>query len=492
MRRLHWLVTGLLAAALLYQAPVILTWLTKAWQVDPYFNHGPVVVLWCLVLAGWYLFHPLGAGRYGVIKMPSPTLYLLLGFFLLLVARAAGIESLAAVGWWLALIGVVSQFVDNKRYHAIVFALSFSLLAIPWPWGVIQAVAMPMQEMSATLARWILDLSGLPVLQQGVVLDSGRFKLVVEETCSGLRSLVALGTVAAWLLGSGWGTVRQRWHLLWLIPVLILSGNAVRLLGGMLIGHFFDTEKAMVWIEDVSAYLLILLEMILLTWWLHKPQKNDDVYPVRSVSLYVMLLALVLAMLLTYISRAPDQEAAEPMRPWPVPAGWVVTGQDLTMAATDQVLRKMGEGAEASIIRMRPLQHGDIFVDLILVRSTGGSGREADDPRYCYRATGWRLLREGERTTGLASPTVVTEIVEEHPKFKGLRLDWYAYRVGAKWVADYAAFRWYQVLARITGQRSAIQVVHLSTNMKSMAESEKARSRLLLVLGAGQERAQEE
>ena len=73
--------TGLLAAALLYQAPVILTWLTKAWQVDPYFNHGPVVVLWCLVLAGWYLFRPLGAGRYGVIKMPSPTLYLLIGFF---------------------------------------------------------------------------------------------------------------------------------------------------------------------------------------------------------------------------------------------------------------------------------------------------------------------------------------------------------------------------------------------------------------------------
>lgn len=491
MRRLHLLLAGLLVAALLYQAPVVLTWLVKAWQVDPYFSHGPLVVLWCLALAGWYLARPLGMGRYGVMKMPSPTLYLLLGFFLLLMARAAGIESLAAVGWWLALIGVISQFVDDKRYNSIVFVLSFSLLAIPWPWGIVQAVAMPMQELSATLARWILDLSGLPVLQQGVVLDSGRFKLVVEETCSGLRSLVALGTVVAWLLGSGWGTVRQRWHLLWLIPVVILSGNAIRLLGGMLIGHFLDTEKAMLWIEDVSSYLLILLEIVLLTWWLHKPQKIKHVYPVRPVSLYVMLVALLLTILLTYISRAPDQEAAEPMRPWSVPAGWVATGQDLTMAATDEVLRVMGEGAEASIIRMRPLQHGDIFVDLILVRSTGGSGREADDPRYCYRATGWRMLRERERMTGLASPAVVTEIVEEHPNFNGLRLDWYAYRVGSKWVADYAAFRWYQILARLTGQRSAIQVVHLSTNMKSITESEKARGRLLQVLGAGPEGAQE-
>ena len=248
----------------------IVPWFYNSWVSDPYFSHGSLVMLWGVGLAVYrytsYLStstdsHQQDNANQGLSPMAKWEDFLFpVGGALLFTSMALNVFSLKALGWMLILIGLVRWRVGNERFRIIAMPLYFTLLSIPWPWGVVQMVALPLQETSATLARVFLDLSGLPVLQEGIVLDTGRFKLVVEEICSGLRSFVALLTVAIFLVGAGWGSRRQHWAAPFVVLAIILCGNATRLITALAIGHWFYPEWAMVWVEDVSPFLLILTE----------------------------------------------------------------------------------------------------------------------------------------------------------------------------------------------------------------------------------------
>ena len=316
------------------------------------------------------------------------------GAALMFASMALNVFSLKALGWMLILIGLVRWRVGNERFRIIAMPLYFTLLSIPWPWGVVQMVALPLQEASATIARVFLDLSGLPVLQEGIVLDTGRFKLVVEEICSGLRSFVALLTVAIFLIGAGWGSRRQRWAAPFVVLAIILSGNATRLITALAIGHWFYPDWAMVWVEDVSPFLLILAEAVILFAWLKPPTRR---YTYRKPHLSVAMVKLWLSRfitdapvgiinksrvtavafmaiaMITYVIPTPDKDVFLPE--WPVPDGWHAVYADYLTETENIILSAMQGGAIAKVVRVQSDSNPLDIVDGQMIISKGGPGR---------------------------------------------------------------------------------------------------------------------
>lgn len=481
--------TVLLASLVLWQSSDVVSWLARAWHSDPYFSHGPLLVAWCLGTALW---HGLGARgmrtRPNVTwTMPSPGTLFLTGLALFLLGRAMAVDTPKVAGWWLMATGVIAREIRPERYQAVVFSLCFALLAIPWPWGIVQAIALPVQETSATLSRWILDAINLPVLQRGVILDSGRYRLAVEEPCSGLRSLIALGTAVIWLVGIGRGSHSQRWLLWFWTPAVVMAGNTLRLTVGMVIGHALGKDAAGFWIEHASL-LLIVAEIALFNWWLDEPEQSGAPEPPppqdTSSNLALLVCAGLAWIVLLTIPSANRAEHASTMPPWPTPAGWHVSDREATDAARRQTLHALGQSADVDIIRFRRIGHGTEFVDVIRSSNASDAGRGVDDPRFCYRSAGWHLVHEAQVRTGLEAPGTVTEIIEDHPGFRAMRLDWFVYRIGDHWTTKYRELRWRQMLARLWRRPSDILGLHLSTGISSLEEAPAARNRLRAILRA--------
>ena len=79
--------------------------------------------------------------------------------------------------------------------RVLAFPLAFLFLMVPLPQSLVNVIAFPLQLIAADLAVNALHLFGMPVLREGNILHLPRMPLFVAEACSGLRSLMALGTL---------------------------------------------------------------------------------------------------------------------------------------------------------------------------------------------------------------------------------------------------------------------------------------------------------
>jgi exosortase len=67
---------------------------------------------------------------------------------------------------------------------------------VPLPQSLVNVVAFPLQLVAADLAVGSLHAIGVPALREGNIIHLASTELFVAEACSGLRSLMALGTLA--------------------------------------------------------------------------------------------------------------------------------------------------------------------------------------------------------------------------------------------------------------------------------------------------------
>ena len=67
---------------------------------------------------------------------------------------------------------------------------------VPLPQSLVNVIAFPLQLIAADIAVNVLYWIGIPALREGNIIHLANTQLFVAEACSGLRSLMALGTLA--------------------------------------------------------------------------------------------------------------------------------------------------------------------------------------------------------------------------------------------------------------------------------------------------------
>ena len=131
--------------------------------------------------------------------------------------------------------------------------------------------------------------------------------------------------------------------------------------------------------------------------------------------------------MVTYIAPAPDKDVFLPE--WPIPDGWHAVYADYLTETENIILSAMQEGAVAKVVQIQSDFNPADIVDGQMIISKGGPGRDVDDPRFCYRSQGWRMLMEEVRALPLlggvnSNAPKVSEILEEHAGLGVIRLDW--------------------------------------------------------------------
>ena len=128
----------------------------------------------------------------------------------------------AYAGVVLSANGIIMSVLGRERWKTFLYPMLFLFLACPLPQRMHEAVMLPLQTLGASLASGSLELVGIPALRSGHVLEIGGRQVAVAEACSGLRMVMALIVVVAFVAD----LVRRP---LWQRGILLLSAIPVAL-----------------------------------------------------------------------------------------------------------------------------------------------------------------------------------------------------------------------------------------------------------------------
>lgn len=194
---------GLIAFTLLiFSQYRVIGELWGAWQTEEY-SHG-ILIPFVALLLGW---HRLAEVRPELRPSWWGVALLAAAGVLQLAAKLSAFETLAEYGLILGITGLCFGFLGCKAVRAIAPALVYLLFAVPLPHIVQADLSEDMQLISSSFGVGLLELIGVPVFQQGNIIDLGSFRLQVIEACNGLRylfPLMSFGYVIAFLLQDRW------------------------------------------------------------------------------------------------------------------------------------------------------------------------------------------------------------------------------------------------------------------------------------------------
>jgi exosortase len=235
--------------------------LALAWWTDPDYGHGFFVPLFSLYVL-WqrrerWMKTDLKPSNFGFLVM--------LGAVGLLLVGSLGAELFTTrFSLVVLLAGMILFLAGWKMLRVVSFPLSFLILMIPLPTIIYNQITFPLQLLASRFATFWLELFQVPVLRDGNVLIMSNFSLEVVEACSGIRSLMALITLA---IIYGFLVEPRRWVryvlVILMVPIAIAS-NAIRIMGAAMMAHRFGSGAAEGFLHEFSGWVIFLASLVLL------------------------------------------------------------------------------------------------------------------------------------------------------------------------------------------------------------------------------------
>jgi exosortase len=245
------LALGLVALVGALFAPT-LAWLVRSWWVHPYYAHGLLMP----AVAAWFLWRGRAAWSGG---QPSDVGFGLIGAGIAvhLAALRYDVYPLSAAALLLVLAGIALLAGGRLALRSAVFPLLLLAIAIPLP--ATERIAPFLAAAVAGGAAEVVAASGVAVTQTGAQLTVGDGAFVVGAPCSGLRSLLALSTLAVVLAGLLEGPRRYRALLVVLAVPLALVANGVRLAGLLWVAGTLGVDQGLAFFHGPASPILFVL-----------------------------------------------------------------------------------------------------------------------------------------------------------------------------------------------------------------------------------------
>jgi exosortase len=254
------------------------------WNTVADYSHGFLVAPLALFFAwerrGQLRRAPIDPTWWGLVPLALGTLALTVG-------RLGTELTTMRSAYVLTLIGLVLLLVGKSAFKILAFPLAFLFLMVPLPQSLVNVVAFPLQLMAADWAVQVLYLLRIPALREGNIIHLPETQLFVAEACSGLRSLMALITLAivfAYFFRREW---KQRVLIVAsAIPIAIVVNAGRVAVTGILTYHFGQkaAEGALHELQGMitfgGAFILLLAEAWLLAKiWPEKPRPKPTGAP---------------------------------------------------------------------------------------------------------------------------------------------------------------------------------------------------------------------
>lgn len=256
-----WVQACVLAGLILLLYYSILGRLVQDWLHDDNFSHGLFVPLFSAFVV-WQ-------NKDRLLAMPARPAWfggvVIIGALGLLVVGVLGSELfLSRTSLLFLLAGIVLFFRGWATFRAVLFPWCFLFLMVPIPAIIFNRITFPLQLLASQLATALLPIFNVPVLRQGNVIQLPAMQLEVAEACSGIRSLMSLGTLSI-IYGYFLESKLAARVLLAIAAVPIaVAANALRIVGTGLMVQYWDPDKALGFFHEFSGWVIFVISLLML------------------------------------------------------------------------------------------------------------------------------------------------------------------------------------------------------------------------------------
>ena len=373
-----------------------------------------------------------------------------------------------------ALVAMIQALCWSVLGTAVVRALAFPLFYLYFavPFGLFMIA--PLQDFTAAYVVWLLQLTGMPVYLDGIMIyiPSGAFE--VAEACAGVRyliSMLAFGALGAHLLFTD---ALRRAVFVGLSIVMPIIANGVRGYGIVMMAHLSDYKIAVSvdhliygWVFfSVVTFCLIGIGMLMRARWKvaggkrPEPSGPPDTRPAPAIAGF--FLVGVAAVLLAGAGPAYSN-ASLPPRDWAPPTANLPLPQADGYASMERASADWRPTyADATRTALQTFRQGDLLTDLFIAYyafeseevEVVGAGNRLSDKR-------WSRIGGGTITVRLEGRS---ETVRELQLRSGTnkRLVWYWYWVDGRYTADPFVAKLYRLKVRLFGGRSDVAAIAVS------------------------------
>lgn len=155
--------------------------------------HGPIV----LATGIWLLFHI--RGELTALTSKPPIVLTGLAFLAAVALYAFGrpydLLAVEAAGVYLFFLATAATILGLRPMLANIFPFLYLAFLVPLPGWIIDQVTAPLQMFVSAVSTGLLEAAGYPIDRQGIVIFIAQYRLLVEDACSGMNSLIGLVAV---------------------------------------------------------------------------------------------------------------------------------------------------------------------------------------------------------------------------------------------------------------------------------------------------------
>jgi len=257
--------------------------LVSAWEEEPDYSHGYLVVPMALIF--------LWVRREGLPGFSDRCSWcgLLLILLSIGVRYASALVFAQSVDAWSMLLCVSGIVLVLCGWRALWWSMPSILLLwfmIPLPYRAERWLSLPLQGIATKISCWSLQCLAQPAIAQGHTILLDEHQIEIEEACSGLRifiGIVALAFVYLVLVRRTWW---ERALLLASILPVALIANAARVVVTGLLIRFTSGEVAHKFSHDFAGWGMIPFAaalFALVLWYVGKLVREVEPMSVRAV-----------------------------------------------------------------------------------------------------------------------------------------------------------------------------------------------------------------
>jgi len=239
-----------------------LIWMWDRWFArDSYYSHGILIPIVTIVLI-WQMRAELAPIKKISSGWGMPLI--MLGMVMHAFGSLMRVYFISGFSMILVLVGLILFFYGTAVFKKILFPILFLLFMVPVPLVMVTNVSFKMKIFAAKIATTFLSSSGIPAVREGSVIRMQHAQVIVDDVCSGLRSLIslmALGSIFAYWMKAT--MVRKYFLFLTTIPIAILT-NVFRIIFLSSVAEIWGAQYAIGFLHDVSGFLVFALAFVLL------------------------------------------------------------------------------------------------------------------------------------------------------------------------------------------------------------------------------------
>ncbi len=253
----------ILLGLLVLYTPTLYTLSNDLWTTEEQL-HGPII----LVLAIWLISRKWQL----IIETKTSKLYSIYGWIiciislmLYMIGRTQQIIAFEVSSFILMLAAILLIKRGGIALKIMWFPLFFMLFMIPLPGTIVTTLTMPMKMAVSNVTENILYWADYPIARNGVVLQIGKYQLLVADACAGLQTLLTLEALGLFYLNVTRHTsiFRNAMLAILVVPISFIA-NVIRVISLTLITYYYGDEAGQGFLHGFAGIVLFLSALVLI------------------------------------------------------------------------------------------------------------------------------------------------------------------------------------------------------------------------------------